>query len=136
MTDEQLTEQIHRVIAERRITAHGHGFGPPLVFPDTIEQVRLCLAFFRRVQRIKTPSIGCYALKHIIEREPDGNGKQYVTHGACVVAACIAGLSMRVTRVDRATIVGLSEPSIKDADGRRRTGWMCMPEIYDEQEVP
>lgn len=57
-----------------------------------------------------------------------------MTHGACVVAACLAGLSMRVTRAERATIVGLSERSIKDADRRRGTGWMSMPELGDEPE--
>ena len=128
MTDEQLTDRILQVIAEHRLTTAGHNpAGNPLTFPDTTDQVRLCLAFFRRVRKIKTPSVGCYSLKHIIERDPDGQGKQYVTHGACVIAAYIAGLSMHV-RLTRSTFVGLSMPDVDNAN-RHRAGWLTMPEL-------
>lgn len=63
-----------------------------LLKDDAVAQVATCLAYIARLDRIKTPSVSSYGMKHRAESWGRRNGwSPYVSNGSFIVAAVFSG---------------------------------------------
>lgn len=87
---------------------------------DDADQVAASAAWISRQRRTKTPRLGSYGAKHVVERwwSVESGSQKYVSNGAFLAAAIGLGLAVAPTNPPN-MIVSLRRDSVHDNGGER-----------------